>query len=164
MKTNKKQSQTFVKGEITPRQIKAIHAVVGKLGLDDDHYREILMERYRAKSCKELNWREAEELLGTLNGGPVVGAAPCGRPPMKYTDMDGRPGFANGGQLRLVDAMWSQVTRTDNEEDKTKALDSFCSRIAKVAGLRMLKAWQVERIVKALEAMGAVAKTKGGGS
>ncbi len=162
----KRQAQAFVKGQISPRQIKAIHAVVGKLGLDDDSYRDILMQRYRAKSCKELSWRQAEELLETLNGAPAVGAAPCGRPvspgrpPLKYTDMDRRPGFASAAQLRLIDAMWNQVTRAEDEEAKEKALDSFVNRIAQVAGLRMLKGWQVEKIVKALEGMGAVIKNR----
>ncbi len=175
MKAHKKQAQTFVKGEISPRQIKAIHAVVHKLGLDDDSYREILMERYRAKSCKELDWRQAEELLETLTGEKSVAPPRSGRRPLskgrpaggkglKYTDMDGRPGFASGSQLRLLDAMWGQVTRAEGEEAKEKALDTICNRIAGVAGLRMLKAWQVEKVVKALEGMGAVIKTKGGES
>ena len=76
--------------------------------------------------------------------------------------MGSRPGFASGAQCRLIDAMWSQVTRAEGEEATEKALNNFCNRIAGVAGLRMVKGWQVEKIVKALEGMGAVAKTKGG--
>lgn len=167
MKASKKQAVAYVKGSIAPSQIKAIHATISRLGLDDDAYRNILETRYGVDSCKRLTWRQAEELLAGLNGGkggqphgvaPTVGAAPCGRPGLKYTDMDHRPGFASGAQLRLVDAMWHQVTRAEGDEAQEKALDSFCRKIAQVAGLRMVKAWQVEKIVKALEAMGAEKK------
>lgn len=158
----KRQAQAFVKGAISPRQIKAVHAVVHKLGLDDDNYREILMERFKAKSCKELSWEQAEELLEALNGAPAKGGRPQGSPlrgGLKYTDFDGRPGFANGSQCRLIDALWSQVSRAEEGEAREKALNNFVNRIAHVAGLRMLKSYQVEKIVKALEGMGAVVKT-----
>lgn len=176
MKAAKKQAIAYVKGSIAPSQIKAIHATIHKLGLDDDAYRSILMTRYGVDSCKRLTWRQAEELLGSLNNNspqpPLTSRGGAGNPPpldkgglrgvkgvKKYQDMDGRPGFASGAQLRLVDAMWHQVTKAEGEEAQEKALDSFCRRVAQVAGLRMVKAWQVEKIVKALEAMGAEKKS-----
>lgn len=175
MTTPQRKPQKFVTGQIAASQIKAIKTVIGKLGMDDEFYRHMLHSRYGATSCKDLSWKQAEELLTHLNGAPV-GARTCparlldgdcnkGGPrprPYKYTDMDSRPGFASGAQCRLLDALWSQVTRTEDEEAKEKALNSFCHRITGVAGLRMVKTWQVEKIVKALEAMGAVVKTSGG--
>lgn len=165
MKAAKKQPTSWVKGTIAPSQIKAIKTVIGKMGMDDEDYRHMLHSRYNGvTSCKELTWRQAEELLEHLNGQGKQGrtqSAPT-RKDLKYTDMDSRPGFASGSQCRLVDAMWSQVTRAEGEEDAEKALNSFCNRILGVAGLRMVKAWQVEKIVKALEAMGAVIKRTGG--
>jgi hypothetical protein len=157
----------WVKGQIAPSQIKAIKTVIGKMGMDDEDYRHMLHSRYGVTSCKDLTWRQAEELLEHLNG---QGKANTPRPPfrkggshpLKYTDMDSRPGFASGAQCRLIDAMWNQVTRAEGEEAQEKALNIFCNRIAGVAGLRMVKVFQVEKIVKALEAMGAIAKTKGG--
>lgn len=144
---------------ISPRQIKAVHAIKGKLGMDDDTYRDILQSRFGVDSCKALTWQQAEELLGTLDGGgPSRPARRANRPGKKYADMDGRPGFASGAQLRLIDAMFHQVTRAEGEEAIDKALNSFVNRIAHVAGIRMLKGWQVEKVIKALEGMGAVIK------
>lgn len=164
-----RKTQTFVKGQIAPSQIKALHAVVGRLGMDDENYRHMLHSRYGVTSCKDLTWRQAEELLAHLNGTPSANRSlsPGGRVAgrgreLKYTDMDSRPGFASGAQCRLIDAMWGQVTRAESEEDAEKALNSFCSRILGVAGLRMVKGWQVEKLVKALEGMGAVIKKSGG--
>ena len=54
---------------ISPRQIKAVHAIKGKLGMDDDAYRDILQSRFGVDSCKALTWQQAEELLETLDGG-----------------------------------------------------------------------------------------------
>lgn len=156
--TAKKTAKAWVKGQIAPSQIKAIHAAVNKLGLDDDAYRDMLQSRYGVKSCKGLSWRQAEELLETLNGTPAVPRRYSGG--KKYSDLDGRPGFANGAQLRLIDALFNQVTRAEGEEAIEKAMNSFVNRIVGVAGMRMVKGWQVEKIVKALEGMGAVIKRK----
>lgn len=166
--TAKQKATGWIKGQIAPSQIKAIHAVINKLGLDDEAYRQMLQGRYNVASCKALTWRQAEELLSNLNGGKAenrINASTHPRIPAsthqrKYQDLDGRPGFASGAQCRLIDAMFSQVTRSD-EESFEKALDSFCRRITGMAGLRMVKGWQVEKIVKALEAMGAVIKRGG---
>ena len=163
MNTAKKQPSPWVKGRIAPSQIKAIHTAIHKLGIDDENYRHILHSRFGVTSCKDLTWRQAEELLQSLNGTSPPHKGEGGRRPgegagKKYQDMDGRPGFASGAQLRLIDALWSQITRAEGEEAIEKALNSFVNRIAHVAGIRMLKSWQVEKIVRALEGMGAEKK------
>jgi hypothetical protein len=159
------------KGGISPSQIKAIHTVIHKFGLDDEAYRHMLYSRYKVTSCKELSWRQAEELLELLNGGSTPLTRRRSEPPgrrsvsgveLKYTDMDGRQGFASGAQLRLIDALFHQVTRAEGEEMIEKALNSFVHRIVGVVGLRMIKGWQVEKIIKALQAMGAVPRLRSG--
>lgn len=165
MNTKKKPAPAhYVRGHIAPSQIKAIHAATNKIGMDDETYRHVLHSRYGATSCKNLTWRQAEELLESLNGQSKGGSTQPAPAPhaLKYTDMDARPGFASGAQCRLIDALWSQVTRAEGAEAQEKALNSFCHRISGVAGLRMVKAYHVEKIVKALEKMGAVIKPKTG--
>lgn len=151
---------------IAPSQIKAIHAAVNSLGMDDDDYRAMLRERYKVQSCKDLTLHQAEDLLDDLNrkAGRPAAAKPGSKYSKKYSDMDNRPGFASGAQLRLIDAMWAQVSFAEDAEKRERGLNAFCLRIAKVAGLRMLRGYQVERIVKALEAMGAEHKYKMGGT
>jgi len=158
-----KPARKFVKGGIAPRQIKAIHTAISKKGMDDETYRAILQERFGAGSCKDLTWSQAKELLDALNGKttPALTGTPSlvRRGPgggYRYADMDHRPGFATGAQCRLIAAMWAQVSRAGNDEAREKALNTFCNRILGVAGLRMVKGWQVEKLVKALEGMGAV--------
>ncbi len=52
---------------ITPKQIKAIHTVVKKLGWTDLRYRDTLRVLFRVDTCKELTERQASVLIETLN-------------------------------------------------------------------------------------------------
>ena len=161
---------------ISGGQIKKLHALANALGWDKEQYRDTLHAQTRKESSLELTFNQAAALMDDWERKAVAAGvwkqklhspykpygkndrAPYGR---KYTDMDGRPGFASGAQLRLIDAMWNQITRAEGEEVREKALNSFVNRIAMVAGIRMLKSWQVEKIIRALEAMGAEHKNKG---
>ena len=48
---------------ITPAQIKNIHVLLGKLGIDDEMYRLVLGSRFRARSCKQLTRSQASALI-----------------------------------------------------------------------------------------------------
>lgn len=51
---------------ISVRQIKAIHALVRRLGWDDDMYRVMLRERYQVATCKGLSHARAALLIEEL--------------------------------------------------------------------------------------------------
>lgn len=150
---------------INSRQIKAIHAITNKLGMDDEAYRALLQGMFGAWSCKELSWAEAEDLVSELNrksgtGDRGLGAGKPHIPHPKsrqYQDLDGRPGMATGAQCRMIAGMWADVSRMPDAESREKALMQFIFRIVGVHHFRFLRRYQVERVVKALEAMGAVA-------
>ena len=145
---------------ISPRQIKAIHTALSRHGIADDVYR-LRLATYGAKSCKDLTRQQAEELLDGLNGKTATShKSPVTSHRLQYSDLDNRPGFASGAQLRLVAAMFAQVTHAPAEdpEGREKALNAFVNRITGVAALRMVRTYQVEKIVKALESMGAIHK------
>ena len=141
---------------ISPRQIKQIHTIKGKLGLDDDAYR-LLLGRYQVKSSKQLTWRQAEELIDDLNrqtGHKIESRAPAPGPrSLKYTDLEGRPGMCSGKQARMIEAMWAEVSRATTAEDREHALWVFLRRITGTDHFRFLKSWQVEKVVKALTEM-----------
>jgi hypothetical protein len=52
---------------ITPKQIKAIHAVVNELGFTDTRYRQLLKALFGTTSCKGLTEIQASILIETLN-------------------------------------------------------------------------------------------------
>lgn len=135
-------------------QIKAIHALKGRLGLDDETYRAAL-STYGVESSKALTWRQAEELIADLR---VKAGQPSDRrhlPRKRHADMDGRPGMATGAQCRLLEAMWSQVSRVEAGEAREKAFNKFIKRITGVEALRFVRIFDVERIIRAMEGMGA---------
>lgn len=55
------------KQPITPKQIKAIHAVVNELGFTDTRYRGVLLSLFNTKTCKDLTEQQASILIETLN-------------------------------------------------------------------------------------------------
>jgi hypothetical protein len=52
---------------ITPKQIRAIHAVVNELGFTDARYRQLLKALFGTTSCKGLTEQQASILIETLN-------------------------------------------------------------------------------------------------
>lgn len=67
---------TIARQPISPGQIKAIHALVGRLGWDDDMYRLMLQERYQVATCKALSRIQAGLLLDELAQKQAVGCRP----------------------------------------------------------------------------------------
>lgn len=135
-------------------QIKTIHTLKGKLGLDDETYRAAL-STYGVESSTALTWRQAEDLIADLR---VKAGQPSNRreaPRKRHTDMDRRPGMATGAQCRMLEAMWAQVSRAEPGEAQEKAFNKFVKRITGVEALRFVKIYDVERLVKALQGMGA---------
>ncbi len=49
--------------KIEPVQIKIIHTAIGKLGLSDQLYRDILWLQCKATSCTDLNYHQASKLI-----------------------------------------------------------------------------------------------------
>lgn len=144
-------------GKITTGQIKKMHALKRALGWDDDLYHEILDDRYGVKSSTMLTSYQAynfikvfEQRAIELNVWTPGGAA-------KFLSLKSRnrKGYATDKQARLVDALWCQVSRQDDEKSRDKALRHFLKRLVGVDDIRFVERHNVEKIVKALEAMGA---------
>lgn len=52
---------------ITPKQIRAIHAIVNELGFTDYRYRSIMKNLFEITTCKKLTEHQASILIETLN-------------------------------------------------------------------------------------------------
>ena len=54
---------------ISANQIRAVHAALSGIGMDDETYRDLLSREFDgAASCKDLDLAQANELLNMLNG------------------------------------------------------------------------------------------------
>ena len=121
--------------KITPRQIKLIHTLVSRLGMDDEAYRDMLEANFRVRSSKDLYEPEAALLIHTLQAkAQEMGVWRRNR--KKYDHLEGRPApYATPAQLRLIEAEWQKVSRA---RDPQKALEKFLKRKFGIARLEWL--------------------------
>ena len=142
--------------KITTAQTKKIHALKRALALDDDTYRAILAERFKVKSSTELDTIKAGILIEELEGKATAAGTWEKRtqPVRKYEELDKRRGgMATSAQLRMIEAMWFDISRQPNDESRKTALRRFILRIAKVSDLRFLDRSGAGRMIDALTAM-----------
>ncbi len=136
----------------TPGQTKKLHALRRALGLDEPTYRAVL-ERFGAASSKDLSPRALASCIEQMEQQAVeagVWQARGGAPAPKK-----RPRAASDAQLRLVAALWKQVSRQETEAARKTALDKLVVRITGKPKLAWCGQRDVEKLVSALEAMGA---------
>ncbi|MDP1991957.1 MAG: regulatory protein GemA [Syntrophales bacterium] len=140
--------------DITPGQIKKIHALIAAMGFADDFYRDIIWTRYQVRSSKEMTKIQAGQLIEDLEKTAIKGGTwkeSAFRE--KYKSLDGRPGFASIAQLALIESMWAKVSRMETPELKAKSLRAFVSKIAKVSDLRFLDMGGAGKVIIALRQM-----------
>lgn len=143
---------------VTKGQIKAIHTLKSKLGLCDEYYRCILSQ-YGVESSKDLTFEEAEGLWATLQQMATeagIGGKKISRG-KKYDDLeaDGKrdPSMATPRQLRMIEAVWADVSYMENSKDRAKALRAFIEKRFRVSDLRFVTKANASKIIKTLETM-----------
>ena len=143
---------------ITKGQIKAIHTLKSKLGLCDEYYR-CMLSQYGVESSKDLTFEEAEGLWATLQ--QMATEAGIGKKKIsrgkKYDDLeaDGKrdPSMATPRQLRMIEAVWADVSYMGNSKDRAKALRAFIEKRFRVSDLRFVTKANASKIIKTLETM-----------
>lgn len=147
--------------KITPRQIKKIHTLVSRLGMNEEAYRDMLEASWGVRSSKELAEPEAELLIGTLEAKAVemgVWQKPYVK---KYDELAAREGsYATPAQLRLIEALWAQVSRAPDAEGRRRTLQKFLQNRFKVDNSRCLDRPTAARVIYALRKMVENAKDK----
>jgi hypothetical protein len=142
---------------IKPQHIRKIKTLTSKLKLSDDAYRGLLTG-FGVSSCKELEYRQALELIDILKKQAIAAGVwkdytGPGKP-LKFAEYDSRPEpFATGKQLRMIDAAWKGVSRQRNEKDRGAALDALCKRIVGIDKLIWIHHDHVSKVYAAIKAM-----------
>ncbi len=143
---------------VTKGQIKAIHTIKSKIGLCDEYYR-CMLSQYGVESSKDLTFEQAEGLWATLQ--QMAKEAGIGKRKItkgkKYDDLeaDGKrdPSMATPRQLRMIEAIWSDVSYMGNARERAKALRVFIEKRFRVSDLRFVTKTNASKIIKTLEAM-----------
>lgn len=140
---------------IKAHQVRKIHALKGRLGMDDDVYRARLDARFGVRTCKHLSEAQADEFLQELEDAAIAAGVWQATGRRRYRNLSGRDSdMATPAQLRKIEAMWAEVSRIkDDPAARRRALDRYCRRIVGIDRLVWLEKQHVQKVVKALESM-----------
>lgn len=141
--------------KIDIRQIRKIHALKNALNMPDEDYRAMVMDIHGFSiTSKDLDYDEAEELSESLESLAVAqGVWVKYKGKKKYDELSDRQGMASPKQLRMIEAMWKEVSKYRDEKDRARALRIFLQRHFGISDLRFLEDWQVKKVKRALENM-----------
>lgn len=126
-----------------------IHVLKARLGLDDDHYRDLLHEGYRVRSCVNLSMVDAADFIHKLETWTYSAGAH-----RKYDRFAGRDrDMATPAQLRKIDVLWRQVSRQTTARDRDAALNKMVKRITGINDLRWIEKRHVGKILNTVQTM-----------
>ena len=123
-----------------------IHIAKKELGLDEETYREVLSSEFGVRSSKDLNDAKALKLIRYFR---EKGWQPKIKP-KKYDDQKGDIYSATPGQKRMVEVLWHNVYRGN---DETKHLRQFLWNHFKISDVRFLTKDKAHEAIEALKAM-----------
>lgn len=144
---------------VSAEQIKIIHIAKSQLHISDENYRQILAG-FNVQSSKQLTYREAEKLILKLK---ELGFKDVKKPSLlrgkskhrgwgqdKYEYLSGRePGFATPKQLRMLESMWRDVSRSKTDE----SFNSFIKRMTGIDSIEWIGQKHVTILISALQGM-----------
>jgi hypothetical protein len=140
---------------INSTQIKKMHALKNALKMPDSAYRKLLFtEFYPATSSKNLTFEQAEEFINNLEAMAIdMGAWEKYEGREKYENLGFRQGMATPAQLRLIEALWNDVSVITESKSRQKALRSWLQKRFKVSDIRFLDSTATKKVIYALNHM-----------
>ncbi len=126
--------------------ITKIHVLKSKLGIPEEHYRDMLAG-YNVCSSTNLSFENGKDFIRKLEERATERGIPAHRNPPR--DM------ATPGQIALVKRLWEQVSRQETESKRLIALNNFIAKKWKISRIEWLPSEIVPKIVRTLKAMGA---------
>jgi hypothetical protein len=119
-----------------------------RCGLSDEEY-YALLSGYGVDSCKDLQVAQAKRIIAFFEGIEPKGE---GRR-MKYEELGFRPDFATPAQLRMLEAMWKDVSFCVLSGKRAAAWREFLWTRFSVIGPEGIAREDVGKIKRTLEAM-----------
>jgi len=140
---------------INNAQKKIIHAIVHALGMPDDDYRALLMRWFNVDTCLKLSYKEAEICIQRLRyiAEKMGKWQPMKERQNKFDNYGYREGFASPKQLRMIDAMWKEVSYQGDDRTKEQALTRLIFNLFQISDLRFLESYQAKKLISMLQHM-----------
>jgi hypothetical protein len=148
---------------LPPMMVRRIKTLQGLSGMSEDQYRALL-SGYGVESCVNLTITDARAVCDCLQG--MVNRLPekAQFKAKTYEDLAGRSAdMATVKQLRMLEAMWMQVTWKDNRRDAITAYHDWLKNRFNVGTPEWIERDRVSAIKRALESMLFQARQKGVG-
>lgn len=135
-------------------QVKIIHALRNRLGIDEPTYRDMLAD-YGVTSCADdaFTKPKAADLIGKLESQAINAGV------WEKRNAPQKSGITYK-QLGKIRAMWEEVSYAP-EDEREKALDKFVNRITGVTFAKWLSREDVPKVLAALKRMKKQAKGDG---
>jgi hypothetical protein len=125
--------------------------------MPDDEYR-LLLSDYWVSTSKDLTYSEAQNLIKKLEAKAIaagVWSDYSKRGKLRYEDVKGRRGMGSPKQLRMIEAMWREVSYAGSEIERKWTLKAFLRRIVGFSNMRDLDSSHTRKIIKAIQSMKA---------
>ena len=137
---------------ITRAQVRAVHAALGRLAIEDDDYRAMLRDSFGAGSCLDLTVSQANELLNRLNKGHRKPEKPPRRrqkirnPATPPVDDSPVVTLVTPAQLSLLDEMRGEIT--------WEATDGYQRWLTRSLGIRRVRTTtEASRVIQGLKGL-----------
>ena len=139
---------------LPPMIVRRIKTLQGLSGISEENYRSLLWG-YEVESCKELSIKDGHAVAKVLQD--MVDRIPEHQQfRQPYRELKGRSAFmATGRQLRMLEAMWMDVTRQTNRRDALSAYNTFLYKRFDIGSPAWIERDHVGKIKFALEQMRA---------
>lgn len=119
---------------VTLYQIKKIHTLKSRLGLDDELYRDMLMS-FGVGSSKNLTNAEAQVFIEILEDK----FAAFKKQIKKYDELSSRGSLmASPAQLRMLEAVWREICFVDSDDFAKQSLRKYLQNKFGVSDLKFL--------------------------
>jgi hypothetical protein len=128
-----------------------LHIAKKELGFDDETYRGILFERCGKTSAKDLSDRQISSVIREfVSKGWTPRASRLTPDAKKFDDQVGDIYSATPAQKRMIEAMWHDVYRGN---DEAKHLRQFLWNHFKTSDLRFLEKRKASDVIEAIKAI-----------
>lgn len=129
---------------ISNSQKALLHVAKGKLRMDDDTYRQVLVRIAGVTTSKDLDRPGFEAVMGFFE---YLGFQPIDNTAPRYGE---RPGMASFAQIELIRDLWREIHRDRACDDD--ALAGWLRKYQKVDSLRFLTADGARKVITAFKA------------
>lgn len=124
-------------------QIKRIHMLKSRLGIDESTYREML-SGYGVSSSKDLNFKQAAIFLNKLEDNAVA-LNLWEKMQLKYEDCN-RENMATPSQLRFIMGLWREDNYNHDQETQKKLRELLSDKI-KLEDIKFLSKKQATNVI-----------------